>query len=62
MQLQGTEIMIGVITINASTTWEELANIVQTSFRVSNPTFCYTYILRCSWNLLVFDAAVMNWN
>jgi len=34
MQLQGTEIMIGVITINASTTWEELADVVQTSFRV----------------------------
>jgi len=39
MQLQGTETMIGVITINASTTWEELANIVQTSFRVSNQLF-----------------------
>jgi len=34
VQLQGTEIMIGIITINASTTWEELADIVQTSFKV----------------------------
>ena len=34
MQLQGTEIMIGIITINASTTWEELADVVQNSLKV----------------------------
>jgi len=34
MQLQVTEIMIGIITINGSTTWEELSDIVQTSFKV----------------------------
>jgi len=26
--------MIGIITINASTTWEELADVVRTSFKV----------------------------
>ena len=38
MQLQGTEILLGVITINASTTWEELASVVRTSFQVLHVT------------------------
>jgi len=56
MQLQGTEILIGVITINASTTWEELASVVQTSFKV--PFDCYWSVLSDTGEIYYFKTVL----